>query len=87
MRRRVYGESQTPRCPFCQKTAIAKNNQGFAVCIDHKKAVMNDMLCACSSVLEVREGKWGAYFFCEVCGNQNKKRVFSQNLIYDITEE
>ncbi|MFT4250368.1 MAG: hypothetical protein ACMXYD_03335 [Candidatus Woesearchaeota archaeon] len=81
-----YGESKVERCPFCEKQAYSKNEQGFVVCTDHKNAVMNEMLCACGNILEVHEGKWGAFFVCMDCGAQNRKRVFSQNLVYDVTD-
>jgi hypothetical protein len=86
-RRKQYGQSQVERCPFCEKRALAKNDQGFAVCMQHKNAVMNDMLCLCGTVLAVHQGKWGAFFVCSNCGALNKKKVFGNNLVFDTTED
>ncbi|MDO8661590.1 MAG: hypothetical protein Q7K43_06900 [Candidatus Woesearchaeota archaeon] len=70
-----YGESQLLKCPFCDKRALCKNKQGVPVCASHVQLSLNEMLCSCKSPLELRKGKWGPYFNCIKCGNQNFKRV------------
>ncbi len=70
-----YGESQILKCPFCEKRALVKNKQGVPVCAGHARQEVHEMLCACKSVLELKKGKWGPYYHCHKCGNQNFKRV------------
>jgi hypothetical protein len=69
-----YGLSKIDNCPFCQKQGLVKNNQGIIVCNDHKDSVLPDIKCVCGSYLELKTGKFGAYFFCMNCGNINLKK-------------
>lgn len=70
-----YGKSQLLVCPFCNKHALCKNKQGVPVCSTHTSQELHEMLCACKSPLELKKGKWGPYYHCYKCGNQNFKRV------------
>ncbi|MBU0616016.1 MAG: hypothetical protein KJ601_08060 [Nanoarchaeota archaeon] len=70
-----YGQSRIDKCPFCEKTAVTKNKQGIPVCAVHKDSELKDIKCACGSWLDVREGKFGPYFFCINCGNISFKKA------------
>ena len=74
-----YGQSKVNACPFCGKTAITKNSQGVPVCEKHRNEKLPDLKCACGSWLELRTGKFGAYFNCMKCGNINFKRALELN--------
>jgi len=76
-----YGESQLLVCPFCYKHALSKNKQGIPVCSTHAKQELSEMLCSCKNPLELRKGKWGPYFNCIRCGNQNFKRVLEMRQV------
>ena len=69
--RKVYGNSKEVHCPFCQRLATQKNEQGVEVCHLHLKSVMEEIKCTCGGWLEQRNGKFGAYFNCLKCGNIN----------------
>ena len=81
-----YGESKIDKCPFCSQRATTNNNQGVAVCKDHKESVLNEMRCACGDILELKMGKFGAYFNCMSCGNINMKKVLDVNDVRDVSE-
>jgi hypothetical protein len=66
--KKVYGLSRTHTCPFCTKQALSKSVQGIPVCKDHTQTRMPEVKCACGSWTELREGKWGPYFLCRMCG-------------------
>ncbi len=89
-----YGESKKDNCPFCGKQAITKNSQSIPVCVEHRKNKLDNMKCACGSYLEIRNGKFGAFFTCISCGaismskaleinsvseNQENRRVYKKN--------
>lgn len=65
---RRYGQSQSINCPFCGEVTTSKNTQGLPVCRHHTKDEMN-LKCACGDYLDVKDGKFGAYFSCFNCGN------------------
>jgi hypothetical protein len=69
--KKVYGQSKVSRCPFCDKLATRKSEQGLDVCPQHVKGVLEEIKCVCGSWLEVRDGKFGPYFNCMNCGNMN----------------
>jgi len=79
MRKKVYGQSQTKACPFCGKLATTKNSQGVETCIDHKSKSMDGMVCSCGSVLQPKEGKYGAFFLCFNCGPISMKKALEMN--------
>ncbi|HLD39938.1 MAG TPA: hypothetical protein VJB13_02250 [Candidatus Nanoarchaeia archaeon] len=70
-RKKSYGEYQVAHCPFCQKIATFKNEQGLNVCKAHLQQKMEEIRCTCGSWLENRSGKFGPYFHCVKCGNIN----------------
>ena len=74
-----YGQSKIDLCPFCEKAATAKNSQDVPVCQNHKKMLLPDLKCSCSSYLDLRKGKFGVYFNCMNCGNMNMKKALSLN--------
>ncbi len=74
-----YGATQLSRCPFCEKQAISKSKQGIPVCTKHKDKNLPEMKCDCGSYLDLRDGKFGAYFACIKCGNKNFNRVLESN--------
>ncbi len=77
-KRKQYGQSQINNCPFCNKTATAKNKQGVPVCSKHKDKYL-DLKCVCGNWLDVKEGKWGPYCVCITCGNINFKKALEMN--------
>src|SRR3989338_9989384 len=74
-----YGQSKIDLCPFCEKAATAKNSQDAPVCQSHKKMLLPELKCSCSSYLDLRKGKFGVYFNCMNCGNMNMKKALSLN--------
>ena len=68
-RKKTYGTYKTSTCPFCSRVATHKNEQGLDVCHQHLKEQMQEFKCTCGSWLELRTGKFGAYFNCMRCGN------------------
>ena len=49
--------------------------QRVPVCEKHCQETLGEYLCVCKSPLELKQGKFGPYFNCLKCGNQNFKRV------------
>ena len=74
-----YGESRIDKCPFCNQQATMKNTQQIPVCSRHRETLMDDLICACGSTLEMKDGKWGAYFSCYRCGNMNLRKALEIN--------
>ncbi len=74
-----YGASRTDNCPFCGKTAMTQNVEGVPVCVSHKSNKLPDMKCACGSYLDLRKGKFGAFFSCIKCGNVNFSKAMEYN--------
>ncbi len=70
-----YGEYQQKICGFCPKIATTKNEQGLEVCIYHVKQAMDEIKCLCGRWLEIRSGKFGAFFNCINCGNLNYNKA------------
>ena len=70
-RKKTYGEYKVAHCPFCDKIATAKNEQGLNVCRLHTKEMIQEIKCTCGGWLETRSGKFGPYFNCVRCGNIN----------------
>ncbi len=70
-RKKTYGEYKVSHCPFCEKIATFKNEQGLNVCKAHLQQKMEEIRCTCGSWLENRSGKFGPYFNCVKCGNIN----------------
>lgn len=70
-RKKTYGEYKVSHCPFCDKIATSKNEQGVDVCRLHTKQKIEEIKCTCGSWLETRSGKFGPYFNCVKCGNIN----------------
>ena len=76
-----YGHSKIENCPFCQKQAIIRNNQGIPVCSQHKEEYLDDLKCFCGSTLKMMNGKFGTFFSCIKCGNMNLRKVMEFNTI------
>ncbi len=70
-RQKTYGNYKVAHCPFCDKTATFKNEQGMDVCKVHMQQKMEEIRCTCGRWLETRSGKFGPYFNCINCGNIN----------------
>jgi len=64
-----YGQSKIEGCPFCGKQSTTVNKQGVPVCIMHKDRELLDFKCLCGDWLDLKNGKYGPYFFCMRCGN------------------
>jgi hypothetical protein len=73
--KKVYGSYKRVICPFCDKQATAKNEQGIEVCSKHVERSVEDIKCTCGSWLEVKAGKFGRYFNCINCGNINYEKA------------
>jgi len=86
-RKKIYGQSRVDRCPFCNKHATVKNQQGVPVCSAHKDKKLPDLKCACGEWLDIREGKWGPYFHCMNCGNISFAKAMEMCPILDEKEE
>ncbi len=70
-RQKTYGSYKVSHCPFCDKIATSKNEQGLDVCRLHTRQKIDEIKCVCGSWLETRSGKFGPYFNCVKCGNIN----------------
>ena len=81
-----YGQSKVDQCPFCGRHATTSNPQGVPVCTSHKESKLEDIRCVCGEHLEVRTGKFGAYFSCINCGNVNMKKILELNDIQEKSE-
>ncbi|MBU1975452.1 MAG: hypothetical protein KKG59_03540 [Nanoarchaeota archaeon] len=76
---KIYGQSKTDTCPFCEKRALTENSQGIPVCIDHKKEQFPELKCACGCWLDLKNGKFGPFFVCENCGIVNMRKAREMN--------
>jgi hypothetical protein len=76
---RRYGQSKVDICPFCSRSATLNNKQGVPVCSAHKDMDLENFKCICGSFLELRNGKFGPYFYCFSCGNMNFKKALELN--------
>ena len=70
-----YGNYKRITCPFCDRNATQKNEQGLDVCHLHTKQNLGEFKCLCGSWLEMRIGKFGPYFNCIKCGNMNYRKA------------
>jgi ssDNA-binding Zn-finger/Zn-ribbon topoisomerase 1 len=76
-----YGQSRVENCPFCGKAAMTESVEGVPVCIAHKNEKLPDIKCVCGSFLELRKGKFGAFFSCIKCGNVNFSKAMEVNVV------
>jgi len=74
-----YGQSKVDKCPFCNMPAVVNNSQGVPVCSKHRDKKLEDAKCVCGETLELRTGKFGAYFHCLNCGNISFSKAMSVN--------
>jgi hypothetical protein len=74
-----YGESRNNVCPFCKRPATVASVDGFPVCVEHKNSSMPEMKCACGSIMDLKNGKFGPFFNCFHCGNVNASKAFEIN--------
>lgn len=65
-------------CPFCGRQAIAKNDQGIAVCVSHKDTELV-LKCFCGEPLDILNGKYGIFCNCLRCGNMSLKKAIEIN--------
>ena len=54
-------------CYFCDNIASYKNNQGMPVCRHCKEREIEERCPVCRSFMDVKDGKFGAYFYCYLC--------------------
>ena len=73
--RKVYGLSKRQPCPFCERIATHKNEQGLEVCHAHKEETLDNIKCTCGSWLDMLSGKFGTYFRCINCGNVSFRKA------------
>ncbi len=57
-------------CWFCDQAATIRNPQGIPVCRHHKDEDFDEPCPYCKDFLEVKNGKFGEYFYCINC-NKN----------------
>lgn len=78
-KKKVYGDSKVPECPFCGRQSTTRNWQNVPTCKDHKEMELPAMRCVCGEYLDLRVGKFGPYFNCMKCGNVNFKKGLEIN--------
>jgi len=78
-----YGQSHTDSCPFCGKTATTQSCEKVPVCLKHRDSRLPAMKCVCGEYLDLRTGKFGAYFNCMRCGNVSFSKAMEMNVIPD----
>jgi hypothetical protein len=71
VKKKSYGEYKVITCPFCERTATQKTEEGLEVCHKHTTSKLEIIRCTCGKLLEQRSGKFGPYFNCINCGNFN----------------
>lgn len=76
-----YGEARLDRCPFCGRQATVTNVQKVPVCVEHRKNTLNNLKCSCGSFLDLRQGKFGAFFTCFKCGAISMSKALELNKI------
>lgn len=74
-----YGQSKIEKCPFCENQSTTQNRQGVPVCQKHKDMNLDNMKCMCGEHLDIKTGKFGAYFSCMKCGNINFRKAMEFN--------
>lgn len=77
--RKRYGQSQIPRCPFCHNQATTTNAQKLPVCQKHTASRLDSLKCACGSWLDLKHGKYGAFFTCINCGTVTMRKALEIN--------
>ena len=80
-KKKTYGEYKVATCPFCDRQATQKNEQGLDVCHKHLSSKMEEIKCTCGKWLEQRVGKFGVYFNCIDCGSMNYNKAMEMKLI------
>jgi hypothetical protein len=73
--KKKYGEYQSKTCPFCERRATQKNEQGLDVCHKHTKEFLTEIKCLCGEWLEILQGKYGPFFRCNNCGCMNLRKA------------
>jgi len=83
--REIYGSSNVDSCIFCSARALALNEQQFPVCTNHRNAIVNmdKLKCPCGSYLDIKKGKYGAFFLCMNCGPRSISKIRELNEIED----
>lgn len=76
-----YGQSKINRCPFCEKQSTTENIQGIPTCSVHKKEELLDFKCVCGEWLDIKKGKYGAFFLCMNCGPISLSKALEINPI------
>jgi len=70
-RKNSYGTTTITKCAICYKeNAITINSEGLECCRLCKNKKVELKCPICKNKLEIRKGKYGAYFQCWSC-NQN----------------
>jgi len=82
-----YGQSRQDGCPFCGKLSTTTNSQKIPVCSTHKNSILGDMKCACGEYLDLKNGKFGAFFTCMNCGCISMNKALEFNDVKDISIE
>ncbi len=72
--RKVYGQSREETCMFCDKPATTENSQGLPSCKLHIKELLADRKCVCGEYMDIKKGKFGAFFLCANCGPVSIKK-------------
>lgn len=77
-RKKTYGSYQEIICLFCGQRSTSENPQGLPVCRHHKNDEIN-LKCVCGEWLDVKKGKYGAFFVCMNCGPVNYRKGLEIN--------
>jgi len=85
-RKKSYGNYQIIKCPFCERRATQKNEQGLNVCHLHTKNTLEEIKCTCGSWLEAKSGKYGPYFNCLNCGNLSYQKGMEIKTVTKVNE-
>ena len=85
--RKEYGMSKFETCPFCDRQAITKNNQGMLVCSKHINEEFNNLKCICGLFVDMKKSKHGVYFSCPQCGNMNVRKILEANVVKPKTNQ
>ncbi len=86
--RKVYGQSTSSECIFCNTRALLLNAQKFPVCNTHRESLVDTdaLRCTCGGYLDIRNGKFGAFFTCMHCGPRSISKIKELNDIMDCND-
>ena len=64
------------KCFWCEHLAVTYNEQKIPTCKIHKRNKLKIDKCPlCKGFIELKNGKYGAFFVCDNCGCLNLKKI------------